>query len=111
MQPIDSRLVKEIHANAGVIQDVHEMRRCLNRLVQSKIFDKNYWPPKSNKRFYPHLKTIRSHMVEAIKKLQYSDIDQECLIKKIEQRREELPEDHIYFQPKGAAVVENVGKF
>ena len=111
MQPIDSRLVKEIHANAGVIQDVHEMRRCLNRLVQSKIFDKNYWPPKSNKRFYPHLKTIRSHMVEAIKKLQYSKIDQECLIKKIEQWREESPEDHIYFPPKGSAVVESVGKF
>ena len=111
MQPIDSCLVKEIHANAGVIRDVHEMRRCLNRLVQSEIFDKNYWPPKSNKRFYPRLKTIRSHMVEAIKKLRYSKIDQECLIKKIEQWREESPEDHIYFQPKGSAVVENVGKF
>ena len=94
LQPIDSRLVKEIHANAGVICDVHEMRRCLNRLVQSEIFDKNYWPPKSNKRFYPRLKTIRSHMVEAIKKLRYSKIDQECLIKKTEQWREESPEDH-----------------
>ena len=25
--------------------------------------------------------------------------------------REESPEDHIYFQPNGSAVVENVGKF
>ena len=50
-------------------------------------------------------------MVEAIKKLRYSNIDQECLIKKIEQWREESPEDHIYFQPKESAVVENVGKF
>ena len=49
-------------------------------------------------------------MVEATKKLRYSKIDQECLIKKIEQWRKESPEDHIYFQPKGAAVVENVGK-
>ena len=110
LQPIDSRLVKEIHANAGVIRDVHEMRRCLNRLVQSEIFDKNYWPPKSNKRFYPRLKTIRSHMVEAIKKLRYSKIDQECLIKKIEQWREESPEDHIYFQLNRLVVVENVVK-
>ena len=31
----------------------------------------NYWPPKLNKRFYPRLKTIRSHMVKAIKKLRY----------------------------------------
>ena len=101
MQPIDFPLVKGIHANAGVIRDVHEMRRCLNRLVQSEIFDKNYWPPKSNRRFYRRLKTIRSHMVEAIKKLRYSTIDQECLIKKIEQWTEESPEDHIHFQPKG----------
>ena len=50
-------------------------------------------------------------MVEALKKLRYSKIDQECLIKKIEQWREESPEDHLYFQPKGSAVVENIGKF
>ena len=36
-------------------------------------------------------------MVTAIKKLRYSKIDQECLINKIEQWREESPEDHIYF--------------
>ena len=63
LQPIDSRLVKEILANIGVIRDVHEMRRCLNRLVQSEIFTKNYWPPKLNKRFCPRLKTKCSHMV------------------------------------------------
>ena len=33
LQPIDSRLVKEIQANAGVIRDVNVMRRFLNRLV------------------------------------------------------------------------------
>ena len=49
-------------------------------------------------------------MVEAIKKLRYSKIDQECLIKKIEQWREESPEDQIYFQPKGSAVVEKTFK-
>ena len=64
LQPIGSRLVKEIHANAGVILDAHKMRRCLNRLVQSEMFDKNYWPPKPNKRFYPRLKTMRSHNKE-----------------------------------------------
>ena len=49
-------------------------------------------------------------MVNAIKKLRYSKIDQECWIKNIEHRRKESPEDHICFQPKGSAVAENVGK-
>ena len=54
---------------ADVIPDLQEMRRCLNRLVQSEIFDKIYCPPKSNKRFYSRLKIIRSHMVKLIKKI------------------------------------------
>ena len=82
LQPIDKHLIQEIHANAGIIRDVHEMRRCLNRVVQSEIFQKGNCPPKSNKRvFFPRLKPIRSHMVEAIKKLRHSKIDQECQAK------------------------------
>ena len=46
-------------------------------------------------------------MVEAIKKLRYSNIDQECLIKN---RSVEDHKDHTYFQPKESVVVENVGK-
>ena len=46
-------------------------------------------------------------MVEAIKKLRYSNIDQECLIKN---RAVEGHKDHAYFQPKESAVVENVCK-
>ena len=69
LQAMDSSFVKEIHGSADVIRDVREMSRCLNRLFQGEIFDKIYSPPKSNKKFYPLSKTIRSHMVKAIKKL------------------------------------------
>ena len=75
LQQIHCRLAKEIHANAGVIHYINELRRSLNQLVQSEIFNKNYCSPKSNKRFDPCLKTIHSHIVavcihiKAIKKL------------------------------------------
>ena len=78
------------------------MRRCLDRFVKNEIFQSDI-PPKTNKRFFPRLKTIRSHMVEALRKLRYSKIDQECLSKKIEQWKFENSSDRIYFQPKGTA--------
>ena len=81
---------------------VDEMRRCLERFVKNEIFQSDI-PPKTNKRFFPRLKTIRSHMVEALRKLRYSKIDQECLSKKIEQWKFENSSDRIYFQPKGTA--------
>ena len=46
LQPIDSHLVKEIQANAGVFGNVHKMCRCLNWLVLSDIFDKGCCPKK-----------------------------------------------------------------
>ena len=81
---------------------VDEMRRCLDRFVKNEIFQSDI-PPKTNKRFFPRLKTIRSHMVEALRKVRYSKIDQECLSKKIEQWKFENSSDRIYFQPKGTA--------
>ena len=49
-------------------------------------------------------------MVEAIKKLRYSKIDQECLINKIGDWRKQNPHDKICFRPKGKAVSKNSGK-
>ena len=110
LQPIDKLLIQEIHVNAGIIRDVHEMRRCLNRVVRTEIFEKGNCPPKSNKRFFPRVRTMRSHMVEPIKKLRHSKIDHECLINKISDWRKQNPHDKIYFRPKGKAVSKNNGK-
>ena len=40
LQQIYCRLAKEIHANAGAIHYVHELRRSLNQLVQSELFSR-----------------------------------------------------------------------
>ena len=78
------------------------MRRRLNRFVNNEIIQTDI-PPKTNKQFFPRLKTVRSHMVEALRKLRYSKIDQECLSKKIEQWKFDNSSDRIYFKPKGTA--------
>ena len=36
------------------------MRRCLERFVKSKMFQSDI-PSKTNKRFFPRLKTLKSH--------------------------------------------------
>ena len=84
------------------------MRRCLDRYVKTTLYPSSQnVPPKTNKRFFPRLKTIRSHMLEALKKLRYSKIDQECLAKKVEQWQHESPSDKFYFQPKSSRDTEN----
>ena len=50
------------------------------------------------------MQTIRSHMVEVLRKLRYSKIDQECLTNKIEKWKSESPSDRIYFQPNQTTV-------
>lgn len=91
--------MKEIHANAGIIRDVHEMRRCLRRVIENEMFTEK-GPARSNKRFYPRLKTIRSHMVNALQKSRNSKIDQECLVDKISKWRRDLTDDSFFFRPK-----------
>ena len=81
LQRIDSRLIAEIYNTVGTVRSVDEIRRCLDR----------------------RLKTTRSHMVEALRKLRYSKIDQKCLSKKIEQWKSENSSNRIYFQPTGTA--------
>ena len=93
MQPIDARLKIEIQKNAETVRDVAEMRRLLERFVTKELFN--------NKRFFPRLKTIRSHMILTLRKNMYSKIDQECLQKKIDEWKHQDQNASIYFRPKG----------
>ncbi|XP_065682897.1 uncharacterized protein LOC136071707 isoform X1 [Hydra vulgaris] len=77
------------------------MRRRLEIIVTREIFKNSICPSKSNKRFFPSKKTIRAYMLEAIRKKRYSNIDQECLIKKVEQWKVENPHRKFYLRPKG----------
>lgn len=76
------------------------MRRHLKVIVKRELFQEESLPPKTNKRYFPRPKTIRNHMVKATRKLRRSLIDQECLVDKIDQWRQEDPATKIYFRPK-----------
>ncbi|XP_065647595.1 uncharacterized protein LOC136077063 [Hydra vulgaris] len=100
-QPIDARLKEEIFTSSEFITSVDEMRRRLEIIVTREMFKNSICPSKSNKRFFPSKKTIRCYMLEAVRKKRYSNIDQECLIKKIEQWKVENPHRRFYLRPKG----------
>lgn len=76
------------------------MRRRLDLLVKKELFTKGSCPQKINKRFFPRLKTIHSHMLEAFKKYRYSKIDQERLMKKMGQWKNDNPKEEMYFRLK-----------
>ncbi|XP_057313693.1 uncharacterized protein LOC130655006 isoform X2 [Hydractinia symbiolongicarpus] len=71
-QSIDSLVIKRIHelVFAGVTS-VSEMRLHLDAFVQNELFYGKDLPPKSNKRFYPEEKNIRSQIYTARQKYGY----------------------------------------
>ena len=83
------------------------MKRLLRYYVSNDLFNKTNLPDPSNRRFYPSINVIRSHMVAARKKLQLSMIDQECLLMKKEKWEKEDPTVKIFFRPKTNEPVDN----
>ena len=83
------------------MKNANEMKRHLNSFVKNEVFSSAALPQKTNKRFYPRRKTIRSHMVESTRKLRHSKIDQECLIDKISEWKSNRSQDKSTLEPKG----------
>lgn len=78
------------------------MRRHLNVFVQNEILSKDeIQPSPSNRRFYPKMSDIRSHMYRATMKHRFSKIDQENVAEKVLQWKASNPEDFFYFRPYG----------
>ena len=64
MQPIDARLIKKIDELVkGGVKNVNERKRQLTFYNKNDKFSGAEPPPKTNRRFYPRKKTIRSHMI------------------------------------------------
>lgn len=94
-QPVDDRIIRKIDqlVNEGV-KDTHEMRRHLNVHVKNEILSKDdIHPPLSNRRFYPKLSDIRSHMYRASIKHRFSKIDQENVAEKVLQWKTSSPNE------------------
>ena len=82
------------------VRSVTEMRRHLKVAVKRGMFKEDDLPPKTNKRYFPRPKTIRNHMVKAVRNLRRSLIDQECLNDKIGEWKREDNSTNIFYRPK-----------
>ena len=74
------------------------MKRHLKQFVKCELFPGQTPPPITNRRFYPTDVDVRNHMYRASVKKLLSKVDQENLQRKIENWREEHPEDSFYFR-------------
>ncbi|EDO45005.1 predicted protein, partial [Nematostella vectensis] len=65
-QPVDTRIIKKIEelVKKGV-KDTYEMRRHLKIFVKKELFTENNAPSSFNRRFFPKMGDIRSHMYRA----------------------------------------------
>ncbi|XP_078349678.1 uncharacterized protein LOC144634557 [Oculina patagonica] len=100
LQRMDPRLraqIKEL-VDEGV-RGVNEMRRHLRHYVTKIIFKEGPVPSKSNRRFFPSKVDIRNTIYECVVKNRYSKVDQENLEKKIQDWKQENPEDFFMYQP------------
>lgn len=99
-QPVDDRLIKKIDplVTEGV-KNTNEMRRHLNVYVRNELLSKEQIQPSvSNRRFYPKLSDIRSHMYRSTVKNRFSKVDQENVAEKVHQWKNSNPGDFFYFR-------------
>nr|XP_047133456.1 uncharacterized protein LOC124811602 isoform X2 [Hydra vulgaris] len=99
-QMIDPQISKKIeeYVKEGIC-NIREMKRLLQLFVKD-IFEKENLPPPNNRRFYPCVNIIRSHIVKMKQKLRYSMIDQECLLKKCHEWKKIDPHIKVLIRPK-----------
>lgn len=76
-QPLDDRLIKWIHELvAEGVKEIAEMRRHLKIFVKEVLFKGEQPPQNTNRRYYPKMSDLRSHMYKATVKYRMSKIDQ-----------------------------------
>ncbi|XP_065664303.1 uncharacterized protein LOC136086019 isoform X3 [Hydra vulgaris] len=101
IDPLISKKIEE-YVMEGVF-NVREMKRLL-RIAVNDIFEKANLPPPNNRRFFPRVDTIRSHIVKIKQKLRYSLIDQECLLKKCDEWKKSNPSIKVFLRPKSETI-------
>ena len=101
---MDSRIIKKIDelVHEGV-KNTHEMRRHIKSYVKNEILSEDESQPSPlNRRFFPKLADIRSHMYRASVKSRFSKIDQENIVQKIFQWKSVNQGDLFFFWPYSA---------
>ena len=66
--------------------------------VKNDLFRGSSIPPSANRRFNPSFKDVRNHMYEAAVKHKFSKLDQANLDLKIQEWKQQQPNDNFFFR-------------
>ena len=100
MQRIDKRVTEKGHelVKDGVTS-VAEIERHLSFYVKKELFDGLPTPDPGNRRFFPLQNDIYNITYRASIQMRYSKIDQENLVHKINNWKQESPTDSFFLRP------------
>ena len=107
-QNVDKRVVNKIHelVDEGV-QNVREIARHISIYVKNDLFRGSSIPPSANRRFNPTLKDVRNQMYEATVKHKFSKLDQANLDLKVQEWKEQQPNDNFFFRGYGEKLADD----
>ena len=107
-QNVDKRVINKIHELVGEgVQNVREMARHIRIYVKNDLFRGSLIPSSANRRFNPTLKDIRNQMYKATVKHKLSKLDQANLDLKVQERKEQQPNDNFFFRGYGAKLADD----
>ena len=101
-QNVDERVTNKIYQLVGEgVQNVREMARHIRIYVKNELFHGSSIPPSTNRRFDPTLKDVRNHMYKAAVKHKFSKLDQANLELKVQEWKQQQPNDNFFFRDYG----------
>ena len=80
------------------VRNVKEVRRHIKSYICKDLFKNQSPPSSSNRRFFPRKETIRNHIYIATVRLRFSKIDQDNLEHKVQEWKQESPNDRFFFR-------------
>ena len=107
-QNVDKRVINKIHEFVGEgVQNVREMARHIRIYFKNDLFRNSSIPPSANRRFNRTLKDIRNQMYKATVKHKFSKLDQTNLDLKVQDWKEQQPNDNFFFRGYGEKVADD----
>ena len=98
----DKRVINKLHELVGEgVQNVRDMARQIRIYVKNNLFRSYSIPPSANRRFNLTLKDVRNHMYKAAVKHKFSKLDQTNLDLKVQESKQQQPNDNFFFRGYG----------
>ena len=107
-QNVDKRVINKIDELVGEgVQNIREMAQHIRIYVENDFFHGYSVPPSANRRFNPTLKDVRNQMYKATVKHKFSKLDQTNLDLKVQEWKEQQPNDNFFFRGYGEKLADD----